>query len=131
MAISTNGGSNPTSVVYNDNNCTEVWYKSSPSAEAIMVWPATLGHISIGNNVGDSYNFTCSIYNGTTLEETYVSSTISITNPDGAVYPILNRGINNPKKFTINAPGQLANKVKVICANNGAVTEYPLASGNT
>lgn len=39
MAISTNGGSNPTKVTYNGKNCTEVWYKSSPSAEAVKVWP--------------------------------------------------------------------------------------------
>lgn len=39
MAISTNGGSNPTSVTYNGKNCTEVWYKSSSSAEAVQVWP--------------------------------------------------------------------------------------------
>lgn len=39
MAISTNGGSNPTKVTYNGKNCTEVWFKSSPSAEAVKVWP--------------------------------------------------------------------------------------------
>ena len=39
MAISTNGGSNPTSVTYNGKNVTEVWYKSSPTADAVLVWP--------------------------------------------------------------------------------------------
>lgn len=37
MAISTNGGTNPTSVIYNGKNVTEVWYKSNPEATAVRV----------------------------------------------------------------------------------------------
>ena len=39
MAISTNGGSNPTTVLYNWQNCTEVWYKRNQSDTGIKVWP--------------------------------------------------------------------------------------------
>lgn len=47
MAIKIGGIDNPTEVKFVNNgtttNITEVWYKSSPSATAVKVWPDTLG----------------------------------------------------------------------------------------
>ena len=37
MAISKDGGSNPTKVIYNGKNVTKVLYRSNPEAEAVQV----------------------------------------------------------------------------------------------
>ena len=81
MAISTNGGSNPTSVIYNGNNVNEVWYKSSPSATAVKVWPDEAG-LKLKFVLGRFYSYSGSSVNKTPT----LSPRLYIVNYDGAYW---------------------------------------------